>query len=103
MTFPVVCVEKVLCDVVYWLEEVRQDVCNVQSEVERQRLTLERVCTELERMRAEVAQMKRKERFRELAAQETKLVFSDAGMERRRLAHFEKLAPVVDEGAVQAC
>jgi hypothetical protein len=37
----------------------------------------------------EVAEMKRKQRFQELAVQEAKLVFSDAGDVRRKLAQFE--------------
>ena len=41
---------KVLCDVGHWMEEVRQDVCNVQSEVAVLR-------KELERTRAELAQL----------------------------------------------
>jgi CRISPR/Cas system-associated endonuclease Cas3-HD len=41
---------------------------------------------ELDQLRAEVAEMKRKERFRELVAQEARLVFSDAGDVRRRAA-----------------
>ena len=68
---------KVLCDVGHWMEEVRQDVCNVQSEVAALR-------QELERMRAELAQLKRRVWLGELAEKEAKLVFSDAGMARRR-------------------
>ena len=41
---------------------------------------------ELDQLRAEVAEMKRKQRFQELATQEARLVFSDAGEARRRLA-----------------
>ena len=33
---------QVLCDVGHWMEEVRQDVCNVQSEVAALRQELER-------------------------------------------------------------
>ena len=68
---------KVLCDVGHWMEEVRQDVCNVQSEVAALR-------QELERTRAELAQLKRSVWLGELAEQEAKLVFSDAGTARRR-------------------
>jgi len=41
---------------------------------------------ELDQLRAEVAEMKRKQRFQELVTQEAKLVFSDAGEVRRRAA-----------------
>ena len=68
---------QVLCDVGHWMEEVRQDVCNVQSEVAALR-------QELERTRGELAQLKRRVWLGELAEQEAKLVFSDAGTARRR-------------------
>jgi hypothetical protein len=83
-------VEKVLCDVVVWLEEVRQDVCNMQSDIVVLQREAQSMRGELDRLRAEVAQMQRKERFRELAAQEAKVVFSDAGEERRRLARVAR-------------
>ena len=89
---------KVLCDVGHWMEEVRQDVCNVQSDVEQTQQDVEQaqqdVCNvqsdvealrkELERMRGELAQLKRRVWLGELAEQEAKLVFSDAGTARRR-------------------
>ena len=82
---------QVLCDVGHWMEEVRQDVCNVQSEVAALRQELERtrgevaaLRQELERTRGELAQLKRRVWLGELAEQEAKLVFSDAGTARRR-------------------
>ena len=75
--FSMLSLAKVLCDVGHWMEEVRQDVCNVQSEVAALR-------QELERTRAELAQLKRRVWLGELAEQEAKLVFSDAGTARRR-------------------
>ena len=88
--FAMLGVERMLCDVAVWLEEVRQDVCNVQSDVAALQDGAGQMRGELDRLRAEVAQMQRKERFRELAAQEAKLVFSDAGEERRRLARVAR-------------
>ena len=82
--------EKVVCDVLVWLEEVRQDVCNVQSDVAALQDGAGQMRLELDRLRAEVEHMKRKQRFQELAAQEAKLVFSDAGEERRRLARVAR-------------
>ena len=35
--------EKALWDVLYWLEEVRQDVCNIQGDVVELRAELDRV------------------------------------------------------------
>ena len=74
-------VEKTVCRLAYWLEEVRQDVCNVQSDVGELRL-------ELVRLRAAVAHMEKRERERELAAQAAQLREAKAG----RLAAFERLA-----------
>ena len=85
-------VDGMLRDVLCWLEEVRQDMCNVQSDVAALREGAEKMRTEVDKLRAEVAQMQKKARFQELVAQEARLVFSDAGMERRRLAQFERLA-----------
>ena len=85
-------VDRMLRDVLCWLEEVRQDVCNVQSDIVALQREAEKMRGEMDRMRAEVAQMRKKARFQELVAQESRLVFSDAGMERRRLAQFERLA-----------
>ena len=79
-------VEKTVCRLVYWLEEVRQDVCNVQSDVGELRL-------ELDRLRAAVAHMERRERERELAAQAA--LFREAARGEAiapRLAAFERLA-----------
>ena len=81
-------VENVLQSLGLWIEEVRQDVCNVQSDVAALQDEAGQMRTALDRLRAEVEHMKRKQRFQELAAQEAKLVFSDAGDERRRL--FER-------------
>ena len=75
-------VEKTVCRLVYWLEEVRQDVCNVQSDVGELR-------AELDRLRAAVTHMQRRERERELAAQTALLREAGAGP---RLAAFERLA-----------
>lgn len=77
---------KVLCDVGHWMEEVRQDVCNVQSEVAALR-------QELERTRAELAQLKRRVWLGELAEKETMLVFSAAGDERRERRRAFELLP----------
>ena len=74
-------VEKTVCRLAYWLEEVRQDVCNVQSDVGELRL-------ELDRLRAAVAHMQNRERERELAAQAALFHEAKAG----RLAAFERLA-----------
>ncbi len=62
------------------------------AEAGKTRAELETMRKEVDKMRAEVAQMQKKARFQELAAQESRLVFSDAGMERRRLTQFERLA-----------
>jgi regulator of replication initiation timing len=74
-------VEKMVCRLAYWLEEVRQDVCNVQSDVGELRL-------ELDRLRAAVAHMERRERDRELAAQAALLREVNV---TGRLASFERL------------
>ena len=60
----------------------------IQTRVEMLKMEREAgaVRRELDQLRAEVAEMKRKERFRELVAQEARLVFSDAGDVRRRAA-----------------
>jgi cell division protein FtsB len=70
-------VESVLADVVYWLLDVRKRVCKLEGEVVLLR-------AEMERLRAEVAEMRKKVRYQELVAKEARLVFSDAGDERRR-------------------
>ena len=79
MMFDAALVDRMLGDVLYWLEEVRQDVCNVQSDVAALREGAERMRAEVDRLRAEVAQMKARQRFRELAAQEAQLVRGVAG------------------------
>jgi regulator of replication initiation timing len=79
-------VEKMVCRLAYWLEEVRQDVCNVQSDVGELRL-------ELDRLRAAVAHMEKRERERELAAQAA--LFREAARGEAiapRLQAFERLA-----------
>ncbi len=83
-------VENVLQNLGLWIEEVRQDVCNVQSDVAALQDEAGQMRKDLDRLCAEVAHMKRREQFRELAAQEAKLVFSDVGEERRRLARLVK-------------
>ena len=105
MNFAVL-VQRALGEMGFWIEEVRQDVCNVQSDIvalQREagqtRAELETMRRELGRVRAEFEHMKQKVRFQELVAQEAKLVFSDAGMERRRLAQFERLAAGEGRGA----
>ena len=87
-------VENVVQSLGLWIEEVRQDVCNVQSDVAALQREAQTMRGELDRLRAEVEHMKRKQRFQELVAQEAKLVFSDAGDERRRL--FERKARVAE-------
>jgi hypothetical protein len=87
-------VENVLQSLGLWIEEVRQDVCNVQSDVAALQDGAGQMRTDLDRLRAEVAEMKRKQRFQELVTHEAKLVFSDAGDERRRL--FERKARVAE-------
>jgi len=89
--------EKALWSVLYWLEEVRQDVCNMQGDIVALR-------EELDKTRAEVARMRERERVRELAAQtallrEARLGEASArlGETRTRLPHFERLVP----GAVE--
>ena len=77
-------VEKTVCRLVYWLEEVRQDVCNMQSDVGELR-------AELDRLRAAVAHMQKRERERELAAQA-------ALLREARLPAFERLARSDDTG-----
>jgi hypothetical protein len=72
-------VERVLADVVYWLVDVRKRVCKLEGEV----VTLR---AELAELRAAVAEMRQKVRYQELVAKQARLVFSDAGDERRRLA-----------------
>ena len=81
-------VDSMLRAVLHWLEEVRQDVCNVQSDIVVLQREAEGARRELDQLRAEFAHMKKKQRFQELVAQESRLVFSDAGDERRRL--FER-------------
>jgi hypothetical protein len=78
MTWTVLVVERVLGDVVYWLLDVRRRVCKIEGEVVMLR-------AEMERLRAEVAQLRKQQRYQELVAKEARLVFSDAGDERRRL------------------
>jgi hypothetical protein len=81
--------EKALWSVLYWLEEVRQDVCNIQGDVVALR-------EELDKTRAEVARMRERERVRELAAQtallrEARESQARPGETRTRLPHFESL------------
>jgi len=78
MAWTVLGVERVLGDVVYWLLDVRRRVCKVEGEVVLLR-------AEMERLRAAVAEMRQQVRYQELVAKEARLVFSDAGDERRRL------------------
>ena len=88
--------EKALWSVLYWLEEVRQDVCNIQGDIVVLR-------EELDKLRAEVARMRERERVRELAAQtallrearEARLGEASArlGETRARLPHFQSLVP----------
>jgi len=74
--------EAVICKMVDALSDVRDAMNKMQSDAGTMR-------ADLDRLRAEVAEMKRKQRFQELAVQEAKLVFSDAGDVRRRAAQFE--------------
>ncbi len=78
--------EKALWSVLYWLEEVRQDVCNVQGDIVELR-------RELDKTRAEVARMRERERVRELAAQTALLREARLGETRARLPHFQSLVP----------
>ena len=83
--------EKALWSVLYWLEEVRQDVCNVQADIVELR-------RELDKTRAEVARMRERERVRELAAQtallrEARESQVKLGETRARLPHFQSLVP----------
>jgi hypothetical protein len=66
-----------MCEVVAGMLKTRVEM----HKMEREAGTVRR---ELDQLRAEVAQMKKKERYRELVAQESRLVFSDAGDVRRR-------------------
>ena len=68
-----------MCEVVAGMLKTRVEMLKI----EREAGTVRR---ELDQLRAEVAEMKRKQRFQELAVQEAKLVFSDAGDVRRRAA-----------------
>jgi hypothetical protein len=68
-----------MCEVVAGMLKTRVEMLKLEHEAGTVR-------RELDQLRAEVAQMKKKERFRELVAQEAKLVFSDAGDVRRRAA-----------------
>ena len=77
-------VAKVLSDMGMWLEEVRQDVCNVQSDVVALQRETERMRAETAMLRTELLQIQRKVRLQELAAKEAALVFSAAGEARRR-------------------
>ena len=77
MAWTVLGVERVLGDVVYWLLDVRRRVCKVEGEVVLLR-------AEMERLRAAVAELRQQVRYQELVAKEARLVFSDAGDERRR-------------------
>jgi hypothetical protein len=83
--------EKALWGVLYWLEEVRQDVCNMQGDIVVLR-------EELDKTRAEVARLRERERVRELAAQtallrEARESQARLGETRTRLPHFERLVP----------
>ncbi len=83
--------EKALWSVLYCLEEVWQDVCNVQGDIVELR-------SELDKMRAEVARMRERERVRELAAQTALLREAREAREgqARRLPHFESVAGAVE-------
>ncbi len=81
--------QKALCSVLCWLEEVRQDVCNIQGDIVELR-------AELDKMRAEVGRMRERKRVRELAAQtallrEARERQARLGETRTRLPHFESL------------
>ena len=90
VAFNAALVDRMLRDVLCWLEEVRQDVCNVQSDIVALQREAEGARRDLDQLRAEFAHMKQKQRFQELVVQESRLVFSDAGMERRRLAQLKR-------------
>jgi hypothetical protein len=68
-----------MCEVVAGMLKTRVEMLKLECEAGTVR-------RELDQLRAEVAEMKRKQRFQELATQEARLVFSDAGEARRRLA-----------------
>ena len=74
-----------MCEVVAGMLKTRVEMLKMQSEAGTVR-------RELDQLRAEVAEMKRKQRFQELALQESRLVFSDAGDVRRRAAREAALA-----------
>ena len=88
---------KVLSDMGMWLEEVRQDVCNVQSDVVALQRETERMRAETAMLRTELLQIQRKVRLQELAAQEAALVFSAGGEARRRAFALLPKGDVVDE------
>jgi hypothetical protein len=66
--------------------EALSNVCDAMKTMQSEAGTMRR---ELDQLHAEVAEMKRKQRFQELAVQEAKVVFSDAGDMRRKLSQFE--------------
>jgi len=80
--------QRVLCDVLVWLGRLHQHVCKNERDVAALACEVAQLRTAIDQLRAEVEHMKRKQRFQELVTQEAKLVFSDAGDERRRL--FER-------------
>ena len=78
-----VLVQRALGEMGFWIEEVRQDVCNVQSDIVALQREAHKMRTEVDKLRAEVAQMKKKARFQELVAQEAQAV-----LRRRNSAGF---------------
>jgi hypothetical protein len=73
-----------MCEVVAGMLKTRVEMLKMEREAGAVR-------RELDQLRAEVAHMKKKERYRELLAQESRLVFSDAGDVRRRAAREAEL------------
>ena len=76
-----------------WVEELWQDVCNLRSEMAALRL-------ELESVRAQVAHMQKKEKFKALAAQAAMLREEQTSC---RLPEFARLAPAAIAQALQRC
>ena len=66
--------------------KVADALSNVRDAMNKMQSDAGTVRRELDQLRTEVAEMKRKQRIQELAVQESRLVFSDAGDERRRAA-----------------
>ena len=79
-----------MCEVVAGMLKTRVEMLKM----EREAATVRR---ELDQLRAEVAEMKRKQRFQELVTQEARLVFSDGGDEWRRLAREAEFEVAVVE------